>query len=82
MLDARAPLGTRCKHLEQHLRKNAQHKHMLLLLNKCDLVSLPSSAVRAVGGDRPCAMRCPCSHTSKMLHWEGQWILLLLSHGW
>ena len=45
VLDARDPLGTRCKHLEQHLRKNAQHKHMLLLLNKCDLVSLPSSPV-------------------------------------
>ena len=40
VLDARDPLGTRCKHLEQHLRKNAQHKHMLLLLNKCDLVGL------------------------------------------
>ena len=38
MLDARDPEGTRCKHLEQHLRKNARHKHMLLLLNKCDLV--------------------------------------------
>ena len=38
MLDARDPLGTRCRYLEQHLRKNARHKHMLLLLNKCDLV--------------------------------------------
>ena len=38
VLDARDPEGTRCKHLEQHLRKNARHKHMLLLLNKCDLV--------------------------------------------
>jgi len=38
VLDARDPEGTRCRHLEQHLRKNARHKHMLLLLNKCDLV--------------------------------------------
>ncbi|KAK9809113.1 hypothetical protein WJX72_009508 [[Myrmecia] bisecta] len=38
VLDARDPIGTRCKSLEQHLRKNARHKHMLLLLNKCDLV--------------------------------------------
>jgi len=38
VLDARDPLGTRCRYLEQHLRKHARHKHMLLLLNKCDLV--------------------------------------------
>lgn len=38
VLDARDPNGTRCKHLEQHLKKNARHKHLLLLLNKCDLV--------------------------------------------
>lgn len=39
VLDARDPNGTRCRHLEQHLKRNARHKHMLLLLNKCDLVS-------------------------------------------
>ena len=38
VLDARDPLGTRCRHLEQHIKKNARHKHMLLLINKCDLV--------------------------------------------
>ena len=42
MLDARDPLGTRCAHLEHYLKKNARHKHLLLLLNKCDLVSKPS----------------------------------------
>ena len=26
------------QHVERHLKKNARHKHMLLLLNKCDLV--------------------------------------------
>jgi nuclear GTP-binding protein len=31
-------MGTRCKFLEHHLKKNATHKHLLLLLNKCDLV--------------------------------------------
>ena len=40
VLDARDPMGTRCRHLETHLRKNARHKHMIFLLNKCDLVSL------------------------------------------
>ena len=38
VLDARDPLGTRCQYLEHHLKRNARHKHMLLLLNKCDLV--------------------------------------------
>lgn len=40
VLDARDPMGTRCRHLENHLKKNARHKHLLLLLNKCDLVRL------------------------------------------
>lgn len=39
VLDARDPMGTRCRFLEQHIKKNARHKHLLLLLNKCDLVS-------------------------------------------
>jgi hypothetical protein len=39
VLDARDPMGTRCKFIEQHIRKNSRHKHLLLLLNKCDLVS-------------------------------------------
>lgn len=38
VLDARDPQGTRCRHLEMHLRKNARHKHLIFLLNKCDLV--------------------------------------------
>lgn len=40
VLDARDPEGTRCRFIEQHIRKNSRHKHVLLLLNKCDLVSL------------------------------------------
>lgn len=38
VLDARDPQGTRCPHLEKHLREHCKHKHMILLLNKCDLV--------------------------------------------
>jgi len=38
VLDARDPEGTRCRFLERHIRKNARHKHLILLLNKCDLV--------------------------------------------
>eukprot|EP00898_Chlorokybus_atmophyticus_P006269 jgi/Chlat1/6643/Chrsp49S06143 len=38
VLDARDPEGTRCRYLEKHLRNNARHKHLILLLNKVDLV--------------------------------------------
>ncbi|KAJ3695224.1 hypothetical protein LUZ60_000601 [Juncus effusus] len=38
VLDARDPQGTRCFHLEKHLKEKCSHKHMVLLLNKCDLV--------------------------------------------
>jgi len=39
VLDARDPQGTRCAHLEAHLRQRQQrHRTLILLLNKCDLV--------------------------------------------
>eukprot|EP00448_Togula_jolla_P041512 CAMPEP_0170645380 /NCGR_PEP_ID=MMETSP0224-20130122/43049_1 /TAXON_ID=285029 /ORGANISM="Togula jolla, Strain CCCM 725" /LENGTH=425 /DNA_ID=CAMNT_0010976593 /DNA_START=30 /DNA_END=1305 /DNA_ORIENTATION=- len=38
VLDARDPMGTRCKNLEREIRKNRPHKHIVLLLNKVDLV--------------------------------------------
>jgi nuclear GTP-binding protein len=44
VLDARDPLGTRAWHVERHLKKNAPHKHLILLLNKADLV--PSWALK------------------------------------
>ena len=41
VLDARDPLGTRCRMAEKHIKEEARHKHLVFLLNKCDLV--PSS---------------------------------------
>lgn len=38
ILDARDPEGTRSKVLEEHIKKNCPHKHLVILLNKCDLV--------------------------------------------
>ena len=38
VLDARDPIGTRCRHLEKHLKYNHRQKHLILVLNKCDLV--------------------------------------------
>jgi nuclear GTP-binding protein len=38
LLDARDPLGTRCYKIEEYLKKEKAHKHLVLVLNKCDLV--------------------------------------------
>ncbi|CAN8066574.1 unnamed protein product [Agarophyton chilense] len=38
VLDARDPMGTRCMYLEKFLKRQCSHKHMILLLNKADLV--------------------------------------------
>lgn len=38
VLDARDPHGTRCKSVEQYLKNDAPHKHLIYVLNKCDLV--------------------------------------------
>ena len=38
ILDARDPIGTRSFYAENFIKKNAPHKHIVLLLNKCDLI--------------------------------------------
>jgi len=38
VLDARDPMGTRSPHVEKYLSTNCQHKHLVLVLNKIDLV--------------------------------------------
>lgn len=38
VLDARDPLGTRCTSVEQYIKKECPHKHLIYVLNKCDLV--------------------------------------------
>jgi nuclear GTP-binding protein len=47
VLDARDPMGTRCHHIEKHLKENAKHKHLIFVLNKCDLV--PTWVTKKVG---------------------------------
>ncbi|KAM3722190.1 Nucleolar GTP-binding protein [Dirofilaria immitis] len=37
VVDGRNPMGTRCLHIEQFLRKEKPHKHLILVLNKVDL---------------------------------------------
>jgi nuclear GTP-binding protein len=38
VLDARDPEGTRCRNVENFIRKEKPHKQLLFVLNKCDLV--------------------------------------------
>lgn len=38
VLDARDPEGTRCRSIEKYIREEAPHKHLIFVLNKCDLV--------------------------------------------
>lgn len=38
VLDARNPEGTRCRNVERYLKAEAPHKHLIFVLNKCDLV--------------------------------------------
>jgi len=38
VLDARDPLGTRGYYVEKYLKTQCQNKHLILVLNKCDLV--------------------------------------------
>uniref|UniRef100_U5EVC1 Nucleolar GTP-binding protein 2 n=1 Tax=Corethrella appendiculata TaxID=1370023 RepID=U5EVC1_9DIPT len=40
VLDARDPMGTRSKYIEQFLRKEKPHKHLFFILNKVDLVPI------------------------------------------
>lgn len=38
VLDARDPLGTRCESVERYIRDECSHKHLIYVLNKCDLI--------------------------------------------
>ncbi len=37
VLDARDPFGTRCLAVEEYLRKEAPHEHLIFVLNKASL---------------------------------------------
>lgn len=38
VVDARDPMGTRCRHVEEFLKKERPHKHLVTVINKVDLV--------------------------------------------
>ncbi|KAJ1324434.1 nuclear GTP-binding protein [Microdochium nivale] len=55
VLDARDPLGTRCRSVEKYLREEAPHKHLIFVLNKTDLIptSVAAAWVRHLSKDAP-----------------------------
>ncbi|PYH79399.1 putative nucleolar GTPase [Aspergillus uvarum CBS 121591] len=55
LLDARDPDGTRCRSIEKYIREEAPHKHLIFVLNKCDLVPTGVAAawVRHLSKDYP-----------------------------
>ncbi|KAL2013358.1 hypothetical protein VTN00DRAFT_883 [Thermoascus crustaceus] len=55
VLDARDPEGTRCRSIEKYIREEAPHKHLVFVLNKCDLVptSVAASWVRHLSKEYP-----------------------------
>ncbi|KAF4979300.1 hypothetical protein FZEAL_4467 [Fusarium zealandicum] len=55
VLDARDPVGTRCRSIEKYLKEEAPHKHLIFVLNKCDLVptSVAAGWVRHLSREYP-----------------------------
>ncbi|KAI1137379.1 nucleolar GTP-binding protein [Hypoxylon sp. FL0543] len=55
VLDARDPLGTRCRSVEKYLKTEAPHKHLIFVLNKTDLVptSVAAAWVRQLSTEYP-----------------------------
>ncbi|KAK8016701.1 GTP-binding family protein [Apiospora rasikravindrae] len=55
VLDARDPLGTRCRSVEKYIKEEAPHKHLIFVLNKVDLVPTKVCAqwVKALSKEYP-----------------------------
>lgn len=53
VLDARDPLGTRCRSVEKYLREEAPHKHLIFVINKVDLVPTKVCVSSAISSPPP-----------------------------
>lgn len=65
VLDARDPLGTRCRSVEKYIREEAPHKHLIFVLNKCDLVPTGvavSTKARSTSPSTPFLSQDPIQH--------------------
>src|SRR5271169_1930204 len=47
-------MGTRCRSVEQYLKKEAPHKHLIFVLNKCDLVPTWVAVISPTPSSLPC----------------------------
>lgn len=56
VLDARDPLGTKCDQIEEFIKTKAQHKHLVYVLNKVDLIPTNVTAqwLRILSKEHPC----------------------------
>jgi len=59
VLDARDPLGTRCRSVEKYIKEEAPHKHLIFVLNKCDLV--PTGVAVSTNIFHTCSLPLPLS---------------------
>jgi len=58
VLDARDPLGTRCRSVEKYIREEAPHKHLLFVLNKCDLIPTSVAVSQALSSPYFASLSC------------------------
>lgn len=56
VLDARDPIGTRCNQIEEFLKTKGQHKHLMFVLNKVDLIptSVTAQWLKILSKEHPC----------------------------
>jgi nuclear GTP-binding protein len=56
VLDARDPNGTRTKFIEHYLKHKCPNKHLVFILNKCDLIptSMTQKWVKYLSKSHPC----------------------------
>ncbi|KAI5176649.1 nuclear GTP-binding protein [Pancytospora epiphaga] len=55
VLDARDPMGTKCEQIEEYIKNQARHKHLMYVLNKVDLVptSVTAQWLRTLSKQHP-----------------------------
>ena len=66
VLDSRDPIGTRCRSAEKYIQEEAPHKHLILLLNKCDLIptkcAVSASIASVLLATLVFGLKCTVSH--------------------
>lgn len=70
VLDARDPQGTRSRYIEKYMKKEKPHKHLVLLVNKCDLVptwvTVSMSHILLLSGRSNSRSEIECVHRNRI----------------